>query len=139
MPFVLDNAVVSGWFLENQATAYTAAVAERLRDDRAHVPALWELEFTSVLRTACLHQRMQAQHAQAVVAQINLLPIEVDRHAVPRSELLALSLRFGLSSCDAAYLELALRLQCPVATQDEALRAAALAAGVGLVSPGVAG
>lgn len=138
MPFVLDNSVVSGWFLENQATAYTAAVAERLRDDRAHVPALWELEFTNVLRTACLRQRMQAQHAQAVVAQINLLPIEVDRHAVPRSELLALSLRFGLSSYDAAYLELALRLQCPVATQDEALRAAALAAGVGLVSPGVA-
>ena len=138
MHFVLDNAVVSGWFLENQATAYTAAVAERLRDDRAHVPALWELEFTNVLRTACLRQRMQAQHAQAVVAQINLLPIAVDRHAVPRSELLALSLRFGLNSDDAADLELALRLQCPVATQDEALPAAALAAGVGLVSPGVA-
>lgn len=139
MPFVLDNSVVAGWFLENQATAYTAAVAERLRDDQAHVPALWELEFTNVLRTACLRQRMQAQHAQAVVAQINLLPIEVDRHAVPRSELLALSLRFGLSSYDAAYLELALRLQCPVATQDEALRTAALAAGVGLLNPGVAG
>ena len=40
MPFVLDNSVVSGWFLENQATAYTEAVAQRLRVDRAHVPAV---------------------------------------------------------------------------------------------------
>jgi predicted nucleic acid-binding protein len=135
MPFVLDNSVVSGWFLDNQATPYTEAIARRLRDDVAHVPAVWELEFTNVLRTACIRQRMNAQHAQAVVVQIGELPIRVDRHAVPRSEFLGLALRFGLSSHDAAYLELALRLQCPLATQDEALRFAAMAAGVGYLSP----
>ena len=124
MPFVLDNSVVSGWFLENQATPYTDAVAQRLRDDRAHVPAVWELEFTNVLRTACVRQRLDAQRAQAVVVQIGALPISVDRHPVARSEMLALALRFGLSSYDAAYLELALRLQCPIATQDEAMRQA---------------
>ena len=133
VPFVLDNSVVSGWYLQNQATDYTAAVAERLRDDRAHVPALWELEFTNVLRTACQRQRMNAQHAQAVVTQICSLPIDVDRHPVPCSELLGLALRFGLSSYDAAYLELALRLQCPIGTQDDALRAAARSSGVGVL------
>lgn len=86
-----------------------------------------------MLRTGCTRQRFNAQHAQAVVRQIGELPIRVDRHAVLRSELLCLALRFGLSSYDAAYLELALRLQCPVATQDESLRMAALAAGVGSV------
>lgn len=136
MPFVLDNSVVSGWFLENQATPYADAVAQRLRADRAHVPAIWELEFANVLRTACVRQRMDAQRAQAVVAQIGALPIEVDRQPVARSELLALALRFGLSTYAAAYLELALRLQCPVATQDEAMRLAALAAGVGWVAAG---
>jgi predicted nucleic acid-binding protein len=135
MPFVLDNSVVSGCFLDNQATPYTEVVARRLRDDVAHVPAVWELEFTTVLRTACVRQRINAQHAQAVVGQVGELPIRIDRHAVPRSELLGLSLRFGLSSYDAAYLELALRLQCPLATQDEALRFAAMAAGVGCVEP----
>jgi predicted nucleic acid-binding protein len=102
-----------------------------LRVDRAHVPAVWELEFTNVLRTACVRQRLDAQRAQAVVAQIGALPIEVDRHPVARSEMLGLALRLGLSSYDAAYLELALRLQCPVATQDEAMRQAALACGAG--------
>jgi hypothetical protein len=59
-----------------------------------------------------------------------------DRHPVARSEMLALALRFGLSSYDAAYLELALRLQCPVASQDEALRQAALACGLGWLAAG---
>jgi predicted nucleic acid-binding protein len=132
VPFVLDNPVVCGWFIENQATPYSDGIIARLRDDRAAVPALWELEFTNVLRTACLRQRMTAEAAQRVIAQIVALPIDVDRQAVPASEILGLALRFGLSSYDAAYLELALRLQLPIATNDGPLRAAALAAGVGI-------
>lgn len=134
MAFVLDNSVVCGWFLENQATAYTDAIIGRLRDERASVPALWELEFTNVLRTACLRQKLTAEAAQKVIAQIVSLPIDIDRHPVPASELLALSLRFGLSTYDAAYLELALRLQLPLASADGPLRSAALAAGVGVAS-----
>jgi predicted nucleic acid-binding protein len=134
MPFVLDNSVVSGWYLEDQADDYTAAVGRRLREDRAHVPAIWELEFGNVLRSACIRRRMSATLAQQVIAQIGALPIEVDRHQVRCSETLALSLRFGLSTYDAAYLELALRLQIPLATRDEAMKAAALASGVGWVS-----
>lgn len=135
MPFVVDNSVVSGWYLQDQATAYTEHVAARLAEERACAPALWELELTNVLRTTCLRRRLTAEKAQAILTQIARLPIDTDRHAVPRHELLALALalRFGLSSCDAAYLELALRRQLPVATQDDALRAAALAAGVGCV------
>lgn len=136
MPFVLDNPVVSGWYLDDQATPYTEAIASLLSDDQAWVPAIWELELTNVLRTACIRQRLDAQRAQQVLARIALLPIEVDRHAVPRSELLSLSLRFGSSSYDAAYLELALRRQLPVASKDGALMAAALAAGVGVVGSG---
>lgn len=134
MAFVLDNSVVSGWFLENRSTAHTEAIAARLHSEKAHAPALWELEFTNVLRTACLRQRMTAAHAQAVVAEVDALPIEVDRTPARRSELLALALRFGLSSYDAAYLELALRMQLPVATKDGPLHDAAIASGVGVVS-----
>lgn len=133
MPFVLHNSLVSGWYLENQSTRYAEAIAERLQADRALTPPIWELELVNVLRTACVRQRMTAEAAQRIIAQLRSLPIEVDREPVPCSELLALALRFGLSSYDAAYLELALRCQLPVATQDEALRSAALAAGVGVV------
>ncbi len=134
MAFVLDNSVVCGWFIENQASAYGDAIARQLQDERAAVPAVWELELANVLRTACLRQRMTAQHAQTALAQIVSLPIDVDRQGAPPAELLALALRFGLSSYDAAYLELALRLQIPLATVDGPLRDAALASGVGLVA-----
>jgi len=140
MPFVIDNSVVSGWYLESQATPYTEAIAGRLREDRAVVPALWELELTNVMRTACLRQRMTAEKAQQVLARLAKLPIVVDRAGVPPHELLALALRFGLSSYDTAYLELALRLQIPVATVDLALKGAAMASGVGWVeAPGQRG
>jgi predicted nucleic acid-binding protein len=132
MPFVIDNSVVSGWYLDNQATPYTQAIAERLQGDRAWAPALWELELTNVLRTSCLRQRMTAQRAQEILSHLGSLPIAIDREGVAPPELLALALRFSLSSYDAAYLALALRRQLPLATQDADLRAAALAAGVGL-------
>ena len=133
MPFVVDNSVVSGWYLEDQASSYTEHVAARLAEDRACAPAVWELELTNVLRASCLRRRLTAEKAQQALVHIARLPIDIDRHAVPRHELLALALRFGLNSYDAAYLELALRRQLPLATQDQALREAALAAGVGCV------
>lgn len=42
-------------------------------------------------------------------------------------------MRFNLSSYDAAYLELAMRHGLPLATQDEQLKLAATAAGVGVL------
>lgn len=134
MPFVLDNSVSCGWFLEDQASDYTEAIARRLEDDQAVVPPLWELELTNVLRTTCLKGRLDAQAAHQVLARIVSLPIQVDRQPARAGEILALALRFGLSSYDATYLELALRLQLPMACVDAPLREAALACGVGLVA-----
>jgi predicted nucleic acid-binding protein len=134
MPFVLDNSVVAGWFLEDQATPYTEAIGQLLEVDRAIVPALWQLEFANVLRTACKRKRLIASQAQEVIDQVCGLPIEIDAATPGLAELLALSLRYDLSSYDAAYLALALRLQLPIATKDGPLRTAAEASGVGVVS-----
>jgi hypothetical protein len=49
MPFVLDNSVVTGWYLSGQSTDYTQAVATRLETDKALVPQLWQLELANVL------------------------------------------------------------------------------------------
>ena len=135
MPFVLDNSVVSGWTVESRATPYTEAIARRLERDRALVPPIRELEFTNVLRTACNRGRLQAHVAQAMVEQVMSLPIDVDRDPVRPAEVLALALRFGLSAYDAAYLELALRHQVPIATTDQALADAAPASGAGWLAP----
>ena len=133
MSFVLDNSVVVGWFLVDQATPYTDAVALRLEREQAVVPVLWQLEFANVLRTACKRQRLSPIQAGQIAEQIERLPILVDTAAPGSARLLALALEYNLSSYDAAYLELALRLRMPVASKDEALLTAAVAAGVGIV------
>src|SRR5262245_37554552 len=133
MPFVIDNSVVCGWFIDGQASAYSDAVADLLLDDRAVAPTLLQLEIANVLRTACRRGRLIAREAHAIIEQLDVLPIEFDRATPGPAAILSLALRHDLSSYDAAYLELALRLQLPIATVDEALAEAARAAGVGVV------
>jgi predicted nucleic acid-binding protein len=134
MPLILDNSVVCGWLLANQATPYSDAIATRLLDDRAAAPALLRLEYTNVLRTACKRGRINVQQAQDALAELAAIPIDIDVDPPNAGQVLALALRYDLSSYDAAYLDLALRRQWPIATQDEALAEAARIAGVGVVA-----
>jgi predicted nucleic acid-binding protein len=134
MPLILDNSVVCGWLLANQATPYSDAIATRLLDDRAAAPALLRLEYTNVLRTACKRGRINVQQAQDALAELAAIPIDIDVDPPDAGQVLALALRYDLSSYDAAYLDLALRRQWPIATQDEALAEAARIAGVGVVA-----
>ena len=57
----------------------------------------------------------------------------IDRDTLGPAAILSLALRYDLTSYDAAYLELALRLQLTIATRDAALMEAAKAAGVGML------
>lgn len=135
MALVLDNSVVCGWLLADQATPYSEAIAKRLLEDRAVAPALLRLEYSNVLRTACKRGRINAQQAQDAITHLAALPIDIDTEAPDAGQVFALALRYDLSSYDAAYLDLALRRQLPVATQDTALADAARLAGVGVVNP----
>lgn len=65
MAFVLDNSVLVAWFFPSQATPYTYAIAKRLETEKAWVPALWQLEISNVLRTACLRHRLAHAKARA--------------------------------------------------------------------------
>jgi predicted nucleic acid-binding protein len=134
MAFVLDNSVVSGWYLRGQSTDYSQAIAARLEEDKAVVPALWQLELANVLKTACTKGRPSHAQARQILNALATLPIEVDSGAQPgQRPLLELAMRFDLSSYDAAYLELAMRHGLPLATQDERLKITAGAAGVDML------
>ena len=134
MPFVLDNSVVTGWYLPSQATDYSKAVAIRLETDKALVPQLWQLELANVLKTACTKGRLTQAQARQILDTLSQLPIEVDNAAPPgQRPLFELAMRYNLSSYDAVYLELAMRHGLPLATQDEQLKLAAMAAGVDLL------
>lgn len=133
--FVIDNSVVSGWLLQNQATAYSDAVATLLQTRRAVAPPLLRVEYTNVLRTACKRQRLSAEQAYEMLAMLGELPIDLDSSVSTGPQLLDLALRHDLTAYDATYLDVALRRGAPIATQDAALANAARAAGLGVVKP----
>lgn len=133
MVFVIDNSVVCGWLLAAQATEYTQAIADRLLNETAIAPALLPLEYSNVLRSACRKGKLTAAVAQQALADLAQLPIRIDAQPVNAANLLALALRYDLTTCDACYLDLALREQIPIATQDADLAEAAIRSGAGLV------
>ncbi|GAB1392849.1 type II toxin-antitoxin system VapC family toxin [Rhodocyclaceae bacterium] len=136
MPFVVDNSVVSGWYLAGQASDYTEAVLSLLRADTAIVPPLWECELANVVRTAVARGILAEKDARLAMSYVLGLPISIDRMVVAADRLLSLSLAYGLTAYDATYLELALRHKLPIATTDGQLKAAAKKAGLVLIQPG---
>ena len=86
-------------------------------------------------RTFCARPSAGEPRAREIIAQNDRWKILVDTTVPKPGDILSLSLAYGLSSYDAAYLDLAIRLHLPIAAKDGALRAAAVAAGVGVFAP----
>ena len=132
---VLDCSATLAWVYGDETTRAVRAVFEAVGSGGASVPALWRLEVANVLEMGVRRSRHDAAFRDATLADLALLPIrvdpETDQHAWGATARLAA--RHGLTLYDAAYLELARRLDLPLATQDHELRAAALAEGVPLL------
>jgi len=128
--FVVDASVSAAWFLPDEATARTEAALHATATHDVWVPALWLLELGNLLLRAHRRKRITADKRRELALAATALRLKVDREAVAISALDRIAEAYGLSAYDAAYLELALRRGLPMATQDDALRAAMAKAGV---------
>ena len=132
MPVVIDTSVAMAWCFEDEATEATDLVLERLRDDEAVVPLIWQLEVTNVLLVAERRDRISEAQSTRFIALLLQLPIRIDTTPTDANAVLAAGRRHHLSAYDASYLLLAERLAAPLATLDRRLSAAAASAGVEL-------
>ena len=133
---VLDASVALCWLFDDQATAYTESVLDRLvGGDTVVAPALWPFEIANVVTLAERRRIVNPAQAAAFFQTLGQLSIAVDRAEIERifNAVSETARRYRLSAYDAAYLELALREAIPLATVDAALRNAARAAGVAMV------
>ena len=128
--FVVDASVSAAWFLPDEATARTEAALHATATQDVWVPALWLLEVGNLLLRAHRRKRITADKRRDLALAATALRLKVDREAVAISALDRIAEAYALSAYDAAYLELALRRGLPMATQDDALRAAMAKAGV---------
>jgi predicted nucleic acid-binding protein len=133
--FIVDCSIAMAWCFSDETTPATAKIQDRLEKEAALVPAHWFLEVTNVLSIAERRKRITPAQSTAFLTFLDTMDIEVDGEASARAfaHLLPLCRSHGLTSYDAAYLELALRRGTPLASLDNELRAGAKALGVELL------
>jgi predicted nucleic acid-binding protein len=130
--FVIDASMAMAWCFQDEATPSTKRLLERMGNETAAVPAWWYLEITNVLALAERRKRITPAKVAQFIALVESFDLEVDDQAPSRAfaHLLPLCRNHELTSYDAVYLDLVLRLQLPLASVDDDLRAAAKAVGV---------
>jgi len=136
--FVLDASLTMTWCFDSETTVYSEGILTRMEQgEEALVPTLWRLEVVNALLKAQRRGRVIKEKATEFLAALREFAIEFDGQAPARAntDIFELGARYQLSSYDAAYLELALRRNLPLATLDNGLIAAAKEAAVPLVEP----
>jgi predicted nucleic acid-binding protein len=137
--FVVDASVAIAWLFEDKLRPETEAVLDRLSQEEAHAPGLWELEVANVLLTAERRGRLSEASSTRVMERLQDLPIRISPYAPTLHHLLEVGRRYSLTSYDAAYVILAQQLNLPLATLDRHLAAAAGLAEVELLITAPAG
>jgi predicted nucleic acid-binding protein len=134
--FVLDNSVTMRWFFDSGLRPYADSILRNMTTlgDEAIVPVLWAYEVSAVLARAQNKAGIAAQEVTDFLDDLEALPITIDGESAGHifSDVHSLALIYRLTSYDAAYLELALRRNLPVATLDAELVTACTSAGVPL-------
>lgn len=129
MPFVIDASIAASWLLPDEQHPVARAAYNRLTSDDAVAPSLWWLEMRNLFLTNERRGRIDAAMTDRALSLLAALPITLD-HAPDGQAVMALARHHRLSAYDAAYLELAQRLNLPLASLDAALLAAARAENV---------
>ncbi len=132
MPFVLDASVAACWAFDDEDHPVAGLALARVRTDAAVVPGIWWFEVRNTLIVNERRGRITEADTAAFLRELTRLGVMVDR-TPEEATVLALARTHRLTVYDASYLELAQREALPLATLDQPLRAAALAAGTSLV------
>jgi predicted nucleic acid-binding protein len=137
MTFVVDASIALAWCFEDEADAAADEALARLEGEDAVAPSIWSLEVANGLRSAERRGRIDEREIPGVVRLLTALPIAIEAGSLERAlgDVLQLARALGLSTYDAAYVDIALRKGLPLATADDYLAQAAVAAGALLLEP----
>ena len=138
MAFVLDASIAISWCFPHdptENTAYSWSILNRLAVEDAIVPEIWAFEIAnSVFVSYSKRRRITEQQIREYLDLLKALPIRVQSRSLHQNiELESIARRRGIAAYDAAYLDLAVRANLPLATSDLLLRTAAVSDGITIV------
>jgi predicted nucleic acid-binding protein len=125
---ILDVSQIAAWLLGEPTTADATALDRILRDEMIVVPSHWPVEISNVLRTRMRAGQLSIADVHTIIDRLDELTIQVEPH-LDLDEIgpvAHFALSHDLTTYDAAYVQLALRHQAPLATLDSAMRRAAM-------------
>ena len=124
---VVDASAVLAFCFEDERPADADATLDRWSREGALAPAHWPLEVTNILALAERRGRISTAETLRFVELVQALGVDVDAETARRAwgAIRDLAMAEGLTTYDAAYLELALRKGAALASKDAVLLAAA--------------
>ena len=131
---VLDASIAMGWMVDAPAPRLALRALHLIQSGTIGVvPDLWYYEVSNALVMAERRGRASAQVVSSHVSDIERLAAFLELSPTTPSALVTAARQSGLTVYDAAYFELALRRNLPLATLDDKMRAAAQKAGIELL------
>jgi predicted nucleic acid-binding protein len=134
MPFVIDASVAASWAFADESHPAATMALERIRTDAALAPTLLWFELRNILIVGERRKRLTEKDTAHFLRNFARLGVALDR-SPDEADVLALARRRKLTVYDAAYLDLARREGCALATLDLGLARAARAESVALLEP----
>jgi predicted nucleic acid-binding protein len=129
---VVDASVALAWCFPDEGSNEADRMLASLKGLVIWVPAVWSLEIANAILVGERRKRLKQPDITRFIALLESLPITQDRQTVSENvrNLLPLGRVHGLSAYDAAYLDLAIRHNAPLATLDTDLQKAATRSGI---------
>ncbi len=133
-PVVVDSSAAGAWVLPDEISDAAQKLYLQVSepDSQFHVPLLWSWEMGNMLVMGVRRERLDAEQMEQGLAILASLPFQVDVPPSPhrQAQIARLALAHELTFYDATYLELVLRLNGQLASQDRKLLAAAKSCGI---------
>jgi len=128
--FVVDASMVVAWFIVGQSTEHSRKVLARAGTEVLHAPPLLQIELASALVKLAHRRKITPAATSDILTEFEALDLVTDRTPPTARTIASMCRRYALSSYDAAYFELAMRLDIPLAAKDGPLVEAARKAGI---------
>jgi predicted nucleic acid-binding protein len=133
-PVVIDSSAAGAWVLPDEISdaAQKLYLQVREAEEQFHVPLLWAWEMGNMLAMGVRRDRIDADQMEQGLEILGGLQLQVDVPLSPhrQAQIARLALAHELTFYDATYLELVLRLNGQLASQDKKLIAAAKSCGI---------
>lgn len=128
---VVDASAIVAVILPDEHGPLASLVLATLEQSTIDAPAHWPVEIANSVLSARRRRRLDDKDWASAAAKTDAIVAAASIHPPNRaSALLPLALEHGLTAYDAAYVDLAQRLDCAVLTGDGDMKRAARALGL---------